>query len=91
MQEVTKEDMKQNETSYFLASWEDNQLVLEPYCFCGEMLEENFFCPRCRENRAIDVILCREFKIVGIVEKFIHGNPQFKDFRAYLLKASQNP
>ncbi len=88
MQEITFEDLKKRGEDYYLASWEDNQLVLEPYCACGQVLDEDFFCSHCNRSCSIGVVVCRDFKVVGIVEKFIHGHPQFRNFKAFLLRSS---
>jgi len=71
---------------FFLAKWEEDQLTLEPFCSCGQTLDEDYFCPKCRRQCEISFFLCEDSATLSVVRRFIQGNPSFRNFEADLLK-----
>lgn len=86
---IKLEEIKRNGKDYFLASWREEELVLEPHCFCGQELGEDYFCPVCNKSCTISCFVCVDPQTLAVVEKFIFGHPQFKNFEAYLLDTSK--
>ncbi|MCX7823458.1 MAG: hypothetical protein N2260_08465 [Syntrophobacterales bacterium] len=82
------EDLKKRDEPFFLAFLENQELVMEPRCSCGEILEENFYCVGCKKSVDISCFVCRSTDVLPIVEKLIRGNPEFKYFKLYLLRGS---
>lgn len=76
--------MKQ-QSDYFLASLEEGELVLEPYCACGEALAEQYYCEKCgRQCRCIE-ILCRDNRTLEYVTECVKSQPCFDKFSCALL------
>lgn len=85
---VTLATLKANQRDYFLARWEEDQLILEPHCFCGNSLDEDYFCGECQRECSCDFIVCEDAQTLSVVEKLINGNPGFRDAEASLLDPS---
>ncbi len=83
---ISFSDLKERCENFFLVLWENNELVFEPRCFCGEILEEGFFCPSCKAFREIRCFVCEKPELFSVVQKFTRGSPDFKDFKVYLLE-----
>ncbi len=82
---ITLDDLKLRAIDYLLASTEDGQLVLEPFCSCGSSLDEDYHCARCGKVCDCKFVACSGAQALGIVEKLISGSPGFRDFEASLL------
>ncbi len=82
---ITLDYLKTHAIDYLLASIEDGQLVLEPYCSCGSALDEDYHCAKCGKVCDCKFVACSGSQELGIVEKLISGNPGFRGFEASLL------
>lgn len=78
-------DLKSQLMDYYWAHWEDGELVMEPFCACGNALEEDYFCQACKRECDCSFIACEDPEVLDAVEKLVHGNPTFRNFRASLL------
>lgn len=81
---TTPDAMKAKGQDYFLASWQNEQLEMDPRCRCGQELDENYYCEACKRQCECTFILCADHATYQVVQKFIHGNPDFKYFKADL-------
>ncbi len=82
---ITLEDLKSRGVDYLLASIEEGQLVLEPFCSCGATLDENYHCPECNKNCECKFVACSDPNSMAIVEKLIAGSPNFRNFETSLI------
>jgi hypothetical protein len=82
---ITLDDLRLRTIDHLLASTEDGQLVLEPFCPCGSALDEDYHCAQCRKVCDCKFLACSGAQALGIVEKLISGSPRFWDFEASLL------
>lgn len=82
---ITMEALKTRAVDYLLASIEDGQLVMEPFCSCGTMLDENYQCPECNRTCSCRFVACEDPRALAIVEKLLSGNPVFRDYEATLI------
>ena len=82
---ITLDTLKERGIEYFLASMEDGQLVMEPFCSCGNILDENFHCPSCNKVCDCRFVACTNPDSLAIVEKLVAGNPSFRNFEASLI------
>ncbi|MFH0789408.1 MAG: hypothetical protein V2B13_17585 [Pseudomonadota bacterium] len=65
---------------YFFAELEEGELVMKPFCRCGNPLAEEYFCEKCqRQCRCTDVVCADETTF-----RFIQDKPPFKKFTFYL-------
>jgi len=82
---ITLDDLKLRSIDYLLASTDDGQLVLEPFCSCGSALDEDYHCAQCGKVCDCKFVACSSTQALGIVEKLISGSPGFRNFEASLL------
>ena len=82
---ITLDDLKSRSIDYLLASTEDGQLVLEPFCSCGSALDEDYHCAQCGKVCDCRFVACSSTEALGIVEKLISGSPGFRNFETSLL------
>lgn len=82
---ITLDDLKSRSVDYMLASMEDGQLTLEPFCSCGSALDEDYRCVQCGKLCDCKFVACSGAQALCIVEKLISGNPGFRGFEASLL------
>lgn len=82
---IKREDLQKKQKDYFLARWENEELIMEPFCYCGSPLEEDYFCEKCKRQCTCTFVACKDPETLSVVRKFIHGNPRFREFEASLL------
>ena len=82
---VTRVDLKTRQQDYLLAEWENKELVMTPFCACGNELEEDYFCGDCKRECDCTFIACTSPDALALVEKLIAGNPNFRNYKASLL------
>jgi hypothetical protein len=82
---VTRDSLKSQRQDYYIATWENDELIMEPFCQCGSELEEDFFCKACNRDCDCSFVLCRDHQALTVVEKFIHGNPNFRNYQLSLM------
>jgi hypothetical protein len=82
---VTIEQLKSKKIDYLLASWEEGQLVMEPFCSCGSLLEEDYRCPGCNRTCDCKFVACSSAQALTVVEKLIAGNPNFRNFESAMI------
>ena len=70
----------------FYAYMEDGQLVMEPYCSCGNPLDENYHCDKCDKHCRCTDILCEDQATLNLVEKYIRTSPKLRNYNAMLGK-----
>ena len=70
----------------FYAYLEDGELVMEPYCSCGNPLDENYNCDKCNTHCRCTDILCEDQATLNLVEKYIRTSPRLRNFNAMLGK-----
>ncbi|MCK8602241.1 hypothetical protein [Desulfoferrobacter suflitae] len=86
---VNLKELSLRKQDYYVASWEDNQLVMEPFCHCGNSLDEDYFCRQCDRKCHCNFVVCADPQSLSVVEKLIHGNPKFRDYEVSLLDEQQ--
>ena len=70
----------------YFAHLEDGELVLEPYCGCGNQLDETYFCDACKRHCHPADILCEDQATLTTVDRYIRTSVKFRKFRAMLGK-----
>ena len=69
---------------HYLALIEDGSLVMKPYCACGNLLDESYFCDKCQRRCHCNLILCDSNQTLDMVNTYIRRSPSFSVFRAKL-------
>ena len=70
----------------YYAYLEDGELVMEPYCSCGNFLDEMYYCDACKRHCHPTDILCEDEKALRMVDQYIRTSPKFRKFKAMLGK-----
>lgn len=83
---ISRDEIQNRVKDYYLASWIEDELVLQPYCHCGQDVGEDYFCPRCGRTCTISCFVCVDQQALAVVEKFVFGHPQFRHYEAFLLR-----
>ncbi len=71
---------------HYRAQLKDGELVMTPYCACGNILKEDYFCEKCNRGCRCYDILCDNEKTLETVKAYIRKSPQFSVYRARLAK-----
>ena len=82
----TPKDINSVGLGTFYARLEHGKLVMEPYCSCGNQLDENYNCDKCNKHSQCSDILCEDQATLNLVEKYIRSSPKFRNFNALLGK-----
>jgi hypothetical protein len=82
--------IEKNEVSrdYYTASLENGSLQLQPYCACGNSLNEDYFCEKCQRKCRCTQIICRDPTTLDLAKRFIRKSSQFSGFIAKLAQGS---
>jgi len=70
----------------YYAYLEDGELVLEPYCSCGNSLDEMYYCDVCKRHRHPTDVLCEDESTLKMVDRYIRTSSKFSRFKAMLGK-----
>jgi hypothetical protein len=65
---------------FFTAEMEDGELTMKPFCKCGNILDEKYFCEKCQRQCLCTDIICAD----ETTFRFVQDNPPFKKFRFFL-------
>lgn len=76
-----REKAVKRDCDFFTAVLEGDELVLEPFCSCGDPLGEDYFCHKCQKHCQCLEILCRNEATLEYVCEFTQVNPHFEKFR----------
>ena len=87
----TTKDAGPAELGAYYAYLEDGQLVMEPYCSCGNLLDEYYLCDKCKRHCRCTDILCEDQATLNLVEKYIRTSPRLRNFNATLGKRKSPP
>jgi len=68
----------------YRARLDDGELIMEPFCACGQALNEDYFCDRCQRKCRCEHVICRDQATLEKVRQFILKASQFSGFSASL-------
>lgn len=69
---------------HYEATLEDGSLVMKPYCACGNLLGEDYFCEKCKRRCHCNLIVCNDEATFDLVKIYIRRSPSFSAFNAKL-------
>ena len=75
------------ERDHYKATIENGSLIMTPYCACGNMLNEDYFCELCNRRCHCFQVICDTSATLDLVQKYIRESPQFAGFAAVLANA----
>ena len=71
---------------YYKATLENGSLVMTPYCACGNVLNEDYFCEKCNRRCHCYHIVCDTPNTLELVQRYIRESPKFTVYTAGLLE-----
>ncbi|HMK65397.1 MAG TPA: hypothetical protein VK564_06355 [Thermodesulfobacteriota bacterium] len=69
----------EGKNDYFFAEMEDGELVMRPFCQCGNPLAEDYTCEKCQRQCLCTDVICAD----ETTFRFIQDHPPFKRFKIY--------
>jgi hypothetical protein len=69
---------------HYRANLEDGSLVMKPYCACGNVLNEDYYCEKCQKKCHCNQIICDDEATLQLVKTYIRKSSQFSVFKAKL-------
>ncbi len=71
------------EKDHYKAHLENGELIMVPYCACGCMLNEDYFCENCGRKCRCYQIYCADAQTLELVQSYIRKSPQFSAYTAH--------
>jgi hypothetical protein len=75
---------------YYKATMENDALVMEPYCGCGNPLNDDYFCEKCNRKCHCRIIVCDNEITLERVKGYIRKSSQFSAFEVKLVGQRAN-
>ena len=75
------EESKETKKDFFYGTLEEEELVMEPHCSCGNYLLEEYFCEKCQRQCLCTEIRCKDKATLDYVNRFIKNNESFRNFK----------
>ena len=72
---------------YYEAALENGALVMQPYCACGNALDEDYICEKCHRKCHCNQIICNDEATLELVKSYIRKSSQFSAFKVKLAGA----
>lgn len=69
---------------YYKATMEKDSLVMEPYCGCGNPLNDDYICEKCNRKCHCRIIVCDNEITLERVKGYIRKSSQFSAFEVKL-------
>ncbi len=73
---------------HYKARLEGGELIMVPYCACGRILDEGYFCENCSRKCRCYQIVCEDQETLDQVRSYIRKSSQFSGYTAYLAEPS---
>ena len=83
---TSRDELRNQKRDYFIARSENGELIMEPHCYCGSVLEAEYYCNECNHKCSCTFIACADPEAFSLAEKLIHGTDDFGKFEAAELK-----
>jgi hypothetical protein len=85
---VTRTKLRDLKRDYFLArSGGGGELLMEPFCWCGSALEQDYFCTECDHKCRVTLIACADPRALSIAQALVRTNADFHNCEAATLGA----
>jgi len=82
MTEIVEEQGRKRD--HYKARLENNSLVMEPYCACGNLLGEDYYCENCDRRCHCNEIICDTPETLELVKRYKRSSPKFSVFTVKL-------
>jgi hypothetical protein len=75
-------------SDYYEATLENGSLVMTPCCACGNRLDDDYFCEKCKRECRCNLIICQDAVTLDLARHYIRNASQFSGFKATLAGES---
>jgi hypothetical protein len=82
---ITTSGLKDRKRDYFLARSQGEELEMEPFCWCGKALEQDYFCTDCNHKCNVTLIVCADAGALALAQK-LASSPDFHKFEVETLE-----
>lgn len=83
---LTRKQIRELQRDYFLArSGEGDELVMEPFCWCGAALEPEYECAACNHKCRVTLVLCTDPGALAIAKRLVETSADFRQFEVAAL------
>ncbi len=83
---VTRTELRDRKRDYFLArSGDGDELLMEPFCWCGSALEQDYYCTECDHKCYVTLIVCADPGALAIAQELLQTNVDFHNFEVATL------
>ncbi len=72
---ITRDELKARKRDYFVASVEDGELAMEPFCYCGNALDEQYACAVCNHKCDITFVACADAGALAMMQTLVRSRP----------------
>lgn len=81
---IQNDKKKDPQQDYYEATLENGSLVMKPFCACGNILGEDYFCEQCNRRCHCTQVRCDSEATLELVRRYIMKSSKFSGFRAIL-------
>jgi hypothetical protein len=81
---IALRDLEHRKRDYFLARSQGEELLMEPFCYCGKTLEQDYFCAACNHKCHLTLIVCDDPGALALARK-LASSPDFHKFEVEAL------
>jgi len=81
---MTKIVEENDPRDHYKATLEHGSLVMKPYCSCGNILDEDYFCDRCNRKCHCHQIVCDNDVTLSMVKSYVKKSSRFSAFKVKL-------
>lgn len=81
---MTKIVEEKGPRDHYKATLESGSLVMKPYCACGNILDDDYFCDRCDRKCHCHQIICDTKATLELVKSYVKKSSQFSAFKIKL-------
>jgi hypothetical protein len=69
---------------YYFAGLENGLLTMQPFCACGNSLDDDYFCEKCRKTCRCRLIVCEDSEALAMAKRYVQKSSRFSGFRVKL-------
>jgi hypothetical protein len=84
---ITRDELRTRRRDYFVARVEAGELLMEPFCWCGQALDDRYSCAVCNHKCECTFVACADPGALAAMEKLVRGTPEFGKFELAPLEA----
>ncbi len=77
---ITRDELRARKRDYFVARVEDGELLMEPFCYCGNPLDDQYYCKPCEHQCSCTFVACADPGATAMMETLVRSRVDFGKF-----------